>query len=62
MYAPVSELARAKARLDLSRQHHILPEDLGGVLSRIDGLLRHLLTLGKTTMAFEKLRAKYADP
>ncbi len=62
MYAPVSELARAKARLDLAWQHHILPEDLGGVLSRIDCLLRHLLTLGETTFATSKLRTKYCSP
>ena len=53
MYAPASDLARAKVRLDLARQHCFLPEEFGGVLGRVDCLLRHLLTLGETTLAHE---------
>ena len=53
MYAPASDLARAKVRLDLARQHCFLPEEFGGVLGRVDCLLRHLLRLGETTLAHE---------
>lgn len=55
MYAPVKELARARVRLDLAKQHRIVVEDSSGVLGRVDCLLRHLLTLGEIMLAGEEL-------
>ena len=51
MYAPVSELARAKVQLDLVRQQRTVSEDFGGVLGGVDTLLRHLVTLGKLILS-----------
>ena len=51
MYASLSDLNSAKARVDLTRQHRNLPEDLGGVLGGVDCLLQHLLTKGEFALA-----------